>query len=183
MSLQIATWLVAFVLLALGLPLAWNGKPVEQWYRGALRDKFLALILFGAGSAWFLYKVLQLGPADFGNFRQLIFGIGLAVAIASWFYLPDFLAVRGAAILQLMAASEVLTAAFGHYEIPQRLLMVSIVYVGIVIALYLGTVPYRLRDFFGWLFAQSLRPRVLGGIMAAYGLALVLVSFSYPPYA
>lgn len=182
MTLQIATLLTAAILLLLGCPLAWNGKPIKTLYTAALRDKFLAFILFGTGSAWFLYNTLQLGPADFGNFKNLIFGISLAVAISCWFYLPDFLSVRGAAILTLLTAAEFLEAAFGLYEIPQRLAMVIAVYIGIVAALYLGAAPYRLRDFFGWLFAENLRPRILGAIMAAYGIILVLVSFTYPAY-
>jgi hypothetical protein len=40
-------------------------------------------------------------------------------------------------------------------------------------------VPYRLRDFFQWLFARPARARTLGGGLLAYGLLLIVVAFSY----
>jgi len=50
--------------------------------------------------------------------------------------------------------------------------MVSFVYVAISFALWLGAQPWRLRDFFGWLFARGARSRGLGGLFLAYGVLL-----------
>jgi hypothetical protein len=72
-----------------------------------------------------------------------------------------------------------LDAAYMHYDRPQRLCMVSIVYLGIALALWLGAQPYRLRDFFDWLFARPGRSRGVGGFLAAYGLLLCGISLSY----
>ena len=57
--------------------------------------------------------------------------------------------------------------------------MVSAVYVAIVAAIFLGGYPYRLRDFFGWLFARASRPRLLGTLFASYGLLLSILAFTY----
>jgi hypothetical protein len=43
----------------------------------------------------------------------------------------------------------------------------------------LGAQPWRLRDFFGWLFARPGRARSLGGALAGYGLLLAIVAFTY----
>jgi hypothetical protein len=72
-----------------------------------------------------------------------------------------------------------LDSAYMQYGIPRRLFLVSLVYVGIALSLWLGAQPYRLRDFFGWLFARPGRARGFGALLAAYGLLLCGVSLSY----
>ena len=62
---------------------------------------------------------------------------------------------------------------------PQRLFMVSAVFIAVSLAIYLGASPFRLRDFFQWLFAQPARARVLGGWLLAYGFLLIVVAFTY----
>jgi hypothetical protein len=92
---------------------------------------------------------------------------------------PDFLAVRGLAVLMLLGAMPLLDAAYMEYDHPQRLFMVSAVYVGIALAIYLGASPFRLRDFFEWLFQRPMRGRILGGVLAGYGVLLAVVAFTY----
>ena len=55
----------------------------------------------------------------------------------------------------------------------------SFVYVCIALAIWLGATPYRLRDFFEWLFRTSGRPRAVGGALLAYGVLLSAVAFTY----
>jgi hypothetical protein len=92
---------------------------------------------------------------------------------------PDFLAVRGLATIVLMGAMPLLQAAYMEYDKPQRLLMVTAVYVALAAAIWLGAQPWRLRDFFNWLFAQPQRSRGIGGALAAYGIILSIVAFTY----
>ncbi|MCD8481247.1 MAG: hypothetical protein LR015_00365 [Verrucomicrobia bacterium] len=94
----------------------------------------------------------------------------------------DFLAVRGAAVLILVAALEGLKSAFAQYESPQRLLLVAFIYLMIVLALFLGTVPFYWRNFHEWLYRDRgslLLPRVLGSVLTGYGLLLCIVTFTY----
>ena len=109
---------------------------------------------------------------------MLIVVITVVLLGLSFKYLPDFLAVRGIATLVLFYAREALNAAFLQ-EPQSRLFLVSIVYVGIVAALYLAAWPYRLRDFLDWLYSVNLRPRVLGAALAGYGLLLGGVAVGY----
>ena len=109
----------------------------------------------------------------------LLFCAFAAIAILSFKCVPDFLAVRGVSVLVLMAAMPLLDAAYMEYAKPQRLLMVSLVYGLIALAIWLGAQPWRMRDFIGWLFARPGRSRVVGGAVAAYGAVLSLVAFSY----
>jgi hypothetical protein len=179
MSLTLATLIPGILLLALGAGLLSGRSSVKASLQSLPRSSAATVVFFGAGSLWFLYRVWHLSAADFGNYRVILFVAFALIALLSFKYVPDFLAVRGLAVLMLLAATPLLDAAYMQYDHPQRLLMVSFVYLGIALALYLGAVPYRLRDFLEWLFRTTSRPRVLGAVFAAYGLLLTIVAFTY----
>lgn len=179
MSLLLATLLPGLLLVALGVPLLVNSSRAIAVLKSMPRSPSAAIVFFGAGAAWFLWNVWHLSPADFGNYRTLLtIGFG-AVAILAFKCVPDFLAVRGLCVLVLLAATPLLGAAYMEYQHPQRLFMVTLVYVLITLAIWLGASPYRLRDFFEWLFARSARWRGLGAALTGYGLLLTLVAFTY----
>jgi hypothetical protein len=46
-------------------------------------------------------------------------------------------------------------------------------------AIWLGVQPYRLRDFFEWLFVRPGRARVVGSALLVYGLVVAVVAFTY----
>ena len=178
MTLFAATLLPALILLVTGGLLLWNGEPVARLAKSSLRSLPVALIALSLGGGWFLYEITQLGISDFGNYRNLLFILFLAIAVLSIFYVRDFLAVRGAAILYMMVAKTLLDAAYMQ-DPPSRLFMVGFVYAFILLALYLGTIPYRLRDFFDWLFAKGIRSKIFGAAIVFYGLLLCATAFSY----
>jgi hypothetical protein len=72
-----------------------------------------------------------------------------------------------------------LRAAYMEYAYSQRLFMVTVVYIGIAISIWLGAQPWRLRDFFEWLFRVPGRSRAAGSILLIYGLLLCIVAFTY----
>jgi hypothetical protein len=178
MTLFQATIFTAIALIAIGAHFLWHGMRSAKSVQAFPRSQVAAYLLLGTAAAWFLYKVTQLGPADFGQYKNLLFLVFLVVAVGSFYFVPDFLAVRGLAALMLLTAGSLLDAAY--LELPTaRLFLVSFVYVSIVAALILGANPYKLRDFFEWLYRKAARPRIFGGIFAAYGLLLLGVAFSY----
>lgn len=179
MSLTLATLLPGLLLLLIGAALVSGHPLVRAALQQLPRSTGATLVFFTAGSAWFLHRVWHLSPADFGNYRTVLFIAFAAIALLAFKYVPDFLAVRGLAILMLLAATPLLDAAFMEYEHPQRLLMVGPVYVGIALAIYLGAAPYRLRDFLGWLFRTPNRSRVLGAGLLGYGVLLAITAFTY----
>lgn len=179
MTLATATLIPGLLLLALGVPLLLNQSTVVAALKAFPRSTAAAYILFGAGAAWFLHAIWHLSPADFGEYRHWLFAGFLAVAVLSFKCVPDFLAVRGLCALVLMGAMPLLDAAYMEYARPQRLFMVTAVYVALALAIWLAAQPWRMRDFLGWLFARPGRSRLLGGAAAAYGLLLAGVSFTY----
>ena len=178
MTLFLATLLTGIFLIAFGGHFLWHGIRSAQSVQAFPRSKVGAYLLLGIAAAWFLYKVLHLGPADFGQYRQWLFLGFAAVAIASFYYVPDFLAVRGLAALILLTAGVLLDAGYMQYGAPALIFKVF-VYFAIVVALILGASPYKLRDFLAWLYRADARPRVFGGIFAAYGVLLLALSFTY----
>lgn len=178
MSLFAASLLPGLFLVVLGFSLAMDLALVTGAIRAFPRSASAGYLVFGAASAWFLYDILHLSNADFGEYRNYLF-VGFAVvAVLSFKCVPDFLGVRGASALVLIGAAPFLRAAYMEYSHPARLFMVSFVYVAIALAIWLGAQPWRLRDFLGWLFARPARSRGLGGLLLAYGLVLCVAAYA-----
>lgn len=178
MTLFQATVGTGIFLLLLGGHYLWHGAKTAGHTKAFPRSQTAAYLLMGAASVWFLYKVMHLGPADFGQYKHLLFLLFLVTAVGSFFYVPDFLAVRGLAALALLISGMLLDTAYMQ-EPQTRLFLVSFVYLLIVLSIYLGASPYRLRDFLNWLYGKDLRPRICGGALAAYGALLIGVALTY----
>lgn len=181
MSLFLATLLPGLFLMLLGGLLLWNDPRIGSTARALPRSNRAAWLFFGAGAAWFVWRLSQLGESDLIFFKTpqpVMIGFGL-LAVLSFIYAPDFLAVRGLSVLMLLVAEPLLYAAYMEIQYPQRRIMVTAVYVGLALALYLAAAPYRLRDFFDWLFRRPSRARLIGAIILAYGLATTASAFTY----
>lgn len=181
MSLFLATLLSGLFLALLGALLFWNNSLVGSMAKALPRSNRGAWLFFGAGALWFILRCAQLNESDLIFFKtpgvvMIAFGV---LAVLAFIYAPDFLAVRGLCMLMLLAAEPLLYAAYMEYEHPQRLLLVAAVYLGLGLALYLAAAPYRLRDFFEWLFRQPARPRLVGTLLLSYGLATAAAAFTY----
>lgn len=178
MSLFWASMALGVFLLALGVFLGLSGADGLLKFQKTLRARWANLFFFGTALVWFLIKILQLSEADYGEYRHMLFLLFAVIGGLSFFVIPDFLAVRGMAVLTLLWAHVLLDAAFMQ-EPASRLFMVSMVYVWIVAALYLGALPYRLRDAVSGLQAKPFITRLLAAFFGFYGLLLVGLSFTY----
>jgi hypothetical protein len=178
MSLYTAALTTALVLTLVGAVLIWNASPVGAIARAFPRSRRAAIATMGLGSAWTLYHILHLGESDFGNYRNAIFAGFALLALASFKYVPDFLSVRGMCILGLLTAKVLLDASFMRHGQPPHLLLNSFAYVMILLALWLAVAPFRVRDFFQWLFARPNRPRLVGAGISLYGLVLLGATLS-----
>ena len=181
MSLFLATLLPGLFLALLGGLLLWNDAVVGSTARALPRSRRGAWLFFGLGAVWFIWRLSKLNESDliFTTTPQPVMIAFAVLAVLSFLYAPDFLAVRGLCVLMLLAAEPLLYAAYMEYSHPQRLLMVTAVYLGLGLALYLAAAPYRLRDFFEWLFRVPARPRLIGAILLTYGLATSAAAFTY----
>jgi hypothetical protein len=181
MSLFLATLLPGLFLAILGALLLWKDPRLVSTARALPRSNRATWLFFGGATVWFIWRLSHSGESDLIFFKtpqplMIAFGV---LAVLSFIYTPDFLAVRGLCVLMLLAAEPLLYAAYMEYQHPQRLLMVTAVYLGLALALYLATAPYRLRDFFDWVFRQPSRARLIGAIVLFYGLATAAAAFTY----
>lgn len=179
MSLTLATLIPGLLLLVLGSLLWVNTSAISAMFKALPRSQAAAFLFFGSGAAWFLYHVWHLSMADFGEFRVWLFFGFAAVAVLSFIYVTDFLAVRGLAVLTLLGSWPLLMAGYMVWDHPQLYLQKVALYMAVSLAIYLGAAPYRLRDFFEWLYRAPGRARVVGGAVAIYGLTLTAVAFTY----
>lgn len=179
MSLTAATLFLAIFLFLFGNILLWNAPSVRRFVNKVLRSRIASLITFGSASVWFLFQLSQLGDADFGQYKHLLMLFFGAIAVLAFFFVPDFLSVRGLSILILLISWLMLKSAYMQWEYPARLLMVGFVYASIILAFYFGTVPYRMRDFFDWLFFKNRRVYALGSFFIFYGVILCGAALSY----
>lgn len=185
MSLTLATFLTALAFLLPGIAFLSNSPKWQAAVRDFPRSERAAIVFFGLASLWFLWKVWNLSPADnlfnmdFTRFRILLIGVFGATAVGSFLYVRDLLPIRGLAILLLLFAGEGLSAAFGLYDVPQRLVLVTILYLVIVVAIVIGAAPYHLRNALQWVLASPERGRGVGLVFALTGLVLGGVALSY----
>ena len=163
-SLFTFTLLAAAVLLLAGVPfLAVPGR-IETAVRAFPRCRVAGIVLMLVGGGWFLWKITQLGQSDFGDYKNLLLVLFGATLVGTIVY---------------VTANVGLKSAFGLYDIPARLVLVTILYVFIVAAIYTGVVPYKMRDFIGWLYAAPARPRLLGLVFVLMGSGLIVSALQY----
>ena len=178
MTLFQATLFTGIALVAFGAHFLWHGMRSAGMMVTFPRSQLAAFVLFGAASVWFLHHIWHLGPADFGQYRHLLFALFGLAALGAFYFVPDFLAVRGLAALILLTAHPLLNAAYLQ-DPASRLFLVSFVYLAILFALIIGASPYRMRDCIDWLYKKDTRPRIFGGCFVLYGGILIAAALNY----
>ncbi len=115
----------SFALLLTGVGFALDKDALNKRILSFPRSQKLSLLFLGLGLVWFLVgHVSHLSEADFGDYKMLIGLAGVAIAVGSFFFVNDFLAVRGLSILMLFYSREVLDSAW-MLESQSRLLLVA----------------------------------------------------------
>ncbi|MEO6245877.1 MAG: hypothetical protein ABIQ12_10625 [Opitutaceae bacterium] len=179
MSLLLATLIPGLLLIALGVPLLLNSAGYAAMLKAMPRSTAAGNVFFTVGAAWFLYNIAHLGAADLIIPKSYMLAAFALISVLSLIYMREFLAVRGLAALVLVGAMPLLDAGFMNFEHGQIVLYKIAVYLAIIAAIWLAAQPWRLRDFFAWMFAMSGRTRAVGGLLAAYGVVLAIVAFTY----
>jgi hypothetical protein len=178
MSLLIATLITSFLLIGAGAVIWLKPDLYARGMQWFLRSKGSSYVFFGGAVIWFLWVVLHLGEADFGQYKYLLFALFLGLGAGAFYFVPDFLGVRGFAILGLLFANLLLDAAC--MEIPvTRLFLVCFAYALIVFSLYMGAVPYRMRDFNDWMHTKSMRLRSVAAACVVYGVTLLIATVTF----
>ena len=185
MTLSLATLITGLLLLILGVLFILPFPAIVTSIKRFPRSRTFAYVLFGAGAAWFLYRITNLSAADFGQYRKPLFIFFALVAVSAFKFVPDFLAVRGACVLVLLAASPLLDAGYMVWDYGEitdggRIYLYKVaLYIAAALAIYLGASPFRMRDFLEWLYRKPGRARSVGLVIASYGAVVSAVAFTY----
>lgn len=176
--MTLATLVLGALLLVKGMGILAQGGKYLAFKKKMLYNRTAAVALWAVAVAWTLWEVTKLGPADFGNFKNLLFGVFLALGIASVWMLRDYLIVRAASVIALYFSWWGLKAA---YLQPQwtRLIFVTAVYAVIVAALYFAVAPWRARDIIEALNKKPRLRKAVGGAYVALGVLLLVVGATY----
>ena len=175
LNLQTAGWIVGLLLVGLHAVALINQAEVQRWLRAFPRSLPMGKILLSVAALWSfgLIKMMDLG--EFTHWRMTLLLLIPAAYVLCIMYVDEFLAVRAAGMLALLAAEPVLEAAFLRHE-TSRLLLVLLAFVWVVLGLFWVGTPYVMRDQISWVLQTTGRWKSLciGGLL--YGLAILICS-------
>ena len=135
----------------------------------------VALMLMGTG--WFVYYLDQESISDFAAWKPWLLAGFAAVGIASCFFVQDFLAVRGLAVVLLLLAKLMVDTA-RWVETDWRLVMVTWAYALVIAGIWFTIWPWHLRDVLNWATADEKRVRVGSAIRLAFGLFVTVLGLT-----
>jgi hypothetical protein len=134
-----------------------------------------ALMLLG--TAWFLYYFSLESAADFAAYKPMLMCFFGAVGVASCFYVQDFLAVRGLAVV-LMLVGKLMVDTARLADTDWRLVIITWAYVLIVAGIWFTIWPWHLRDLLNWGTANEKRVRVGSAIRLAFGVFVAVLGLT-----
>jgi hypothetical protein len=175
---------VLCVLLGLGfcLPQIFGLRDPKRYaltVRGFARSVGTGRILMVLVTLWFIYYVRAESLFDFASFKQyMMFGFLVIGLVTGWF-VQDFLAVRGAAILFLLLAKQMVDTGRPHLGQSSLVLLIQIwAYVLVLAGIWLTISPWRLRDFVEWATATEKRIRLACSIRLAFGIFIATLGLT-----
>ncbi|MFV0336904.1 MAG: hypothetical protein ACK5LK_01495 [Chthoniobacterales bacterium] len=142
------------------------------------RNSFVGTLLLAIAAIWAFFLLGTMDLGEFARHRSTMQIATIVIALLTWFFVDEFLAVRSLGMLLLLAAELLLCSAFLEAT-PWRLLLVILAYAWIILGLFWVGMPYTLRNQITWITSSAIRLRLasLGGL--AYGAALILASLIF----
>ena len=135
----------------------------------------IGLMLLGTG--WFLYYFSLESISDFASYQTWLMAGFAGVGIASCFFVQDFLAVRGLAVV-LMLLAKLMVDTARPMDTEWRLVVVSWAYFLVIAGIWFTIWPWHLRDMLNWATANEKRVRVGSALRLAFGLFVAVLGFT-----
>jgi hypothetical protein len=139
----------------------------------------IGCLLMLLGTAWFVWNVSIEPVSDFTAYKPaMMIGFG-AVGVLCCFFVQDFLAVRGLAVLMLLLAKLMVDTGRPHLGETSWVLVIQVwAYVFIVAGIWFTITPWRLRDFLNWMTATEERIRIGCYLRLAFALFVVILGLT-----
>jgi len=143
------------------------------------RNLPIGVMLMWLGTAWFVWNVSIEPVSDFTAYKPaMMIGFG-AVGGLCCFFVQDFLAVRGLAVLMLLLAKLMLDTGRPHLGETSWVLVIQVwAYVFVLAGMWFTVTPWRLRDFLNWATATPMRVRVGSVIRLAFAVFVVILGLT-----
>lgn len=168
--------------LGIGLPQIYGLVNPQQFaasVRKFPRNVPIGIALMLIGTAWFLWNFSQESISEFSAYKPHLMTFFAAVGIGSCFFVHDFLAVRGLAVVLLLLAKLMVDTGRPMLSVTHWTLVIQTWgYVLVVAGIWLTISPWRLRDALNWATANDTRVRVGSGIRLAFGLFVALLGLT-----
>ena len=180
MTLTLST-LAILLGLGFGLPQAY-GLANPTGFSAAVR-KFPRSLAWGValmllGTAWFLWNLSQESIADFAALKSPLMLAFAAIGLGTCFFVQDFLAVRGLAVVMLLLARLMVDTGRPALGRTSWVLVIQCwAYVLVLAGMWFTVSPWRLRDLLEWATANERRVKVGCGIRLAFGLLVAALGF------
>ena len=137
------------------------------------------VVLMLLGTAWFLWNVNNEPIADFSAYKEPMMAAFAAVGILSCFYVQDFLAVRGLAVLMLLLAKLMVDTGRPHLGQTPWVYVIQIwAYLLVIAGIWFTITPWRLRDLVNFATANETRVRVGSAIRLAFAVFVMLLGLT-----
>ena len=128
-------------------------------------------------TAWFLHNLSQESVSDFVAMKKMMYISFILIAVATCIYVRDFLAVRGVALVLILAAKTIVDTA-RWVDSDWRLVLVVLAYVWVVAGMWFTISPWRLRDLIFWRTETDQRLKISSGISLLFGILLVVLGLA-----
>jgi hypothetical protein len=143
------------------------------------RNLSAGIFLMLLGTAWFLWNVSTESLADFSAYKPVMMIAFAAIGILSCFFVQDFLAVRGLAVLALLLGKLMVDTGRPHLGESNWVLVIQVwAYVLIVAGMWFTITPWKLRDFLNFATATESRIRIGSAIRLAFAVFIVLLGLT-----
>jgi len=174
LSVLLGLGLAAPQVYGLSKPAAFTAA-VRKFPRHIPTGVFLMLL----GTAWFLWNVHVEPVADFRAIKPYMMMCFGAVGVGACFFVQDFLAVRGLAVVLLLLGKLMVDTGRPHLgETPWVLVIQTWAYVLVVAGIWFTVSPWRLRDLLNWATANEKRVKVGSGIRLAFAIFVVVLGLT-----
>lgn len=148
---------------------------VRRFPRNLPAGIFLMLL----GTAWFVWNVNSEPIADFSSFKPYMMFVFAGVGVFACFYVQDFLAVRGLAVVFLLLAKAMVDTGRPHLgQTPWVLVIQAWAYVLIIAGIWFTITPWKLRDFLNWMTATQARVKIGSAIRLSFAVFVMLLGLT-----
>tara|TARA_B100000029_G_scaffold213878_1_gene211845 strand:+ start:1312 stop:1884 length:573 start_codon:yes stop_codon:yes gene_type:complete len=182
------TTLAVIVSLLICAPQIWGLVQPEKmaaFFRGLARNVVAGYILIAIGTIWFVVVLENENLADFGVYKGKMQVFFVLLGIGACYYLKDYLAVRGIAIV-LMLLAKLVIETVRLEDTGWRIPFILFAYIWIICGIVFTVSPWRFRDAMDWKYSNVQRTKKFCAIRLVVGLVLLvagLTAFKHPAIA